>query len=726
MRLLNTATLQLQDFVEGTQSPYVILSHTWGDQEVTFQDLHKYHEAIAQYPSAAQSSILASISSLEGFKKIVNCCAAAVKDGFDWIWVDTCCIDKTSSAELSEAINSMFRWYGQSAVCYAFLSDVSDTSDNFSGNDSSFRKSRWFTRGWTLQELLAPRHLRFYNQRWELIGQMMEESELCELVSSVTLIPPACLQNKDAIFKTCVAKRMSWASRRMTTRQEDLAYCLLGIFNINMPLLYGEGAQAFIRLQKEIINMTDDYSILAWGDLSSQVPTDDILWRTKFSGLDILALSPTMFKDCYDFEIIREAKPQNPKIQATKSGVQIELSIQRSVQNRLAVDAQLNCFSWRFPLSIISITLEKIEGVGPIMYMPDYIKQAVRRSSSLTPRIPNETKTVTRTVNLVSKAKASVKNWKDRRGQVVIVDVPDGYRAEIVHQEPEVVIQSKPNQLNNNCLQIILNSDYGKPKRHLSHIPPHLRPPFFLYSFWLHLWHWLSAWLRNNTYMQYRPKTYLGLKLTRVDPSVPSAEPTTFVLLLALEPLPSFLYHNSCIVPLPQDVQMVPTDVYCGSYWLNRFRKKLKTKNDAYIVNQNRFDTAIYFKITTQPKQPNWRLQSSIRATFFVLCTLASFLSRKLFHFSRLVFILSFHSFATVLIAWRATLNFNAVSGMLMIPLMSLMFAAHPCHLDFRRDHSDMRGDQFWISLIIFLYGAIAPITWIYVFGFDNSGFLAQ
>ncbi|KAI0549819.1 heterokaryon incompatibility protein-domain-containing protein [Xylaria curta] len=230
MRLLNTATLQLQDFVEGvegTQSPYAILSHTWGDQEVTFQDLRKYHEAASQESSSTQSAILPSISSLEGFKKIVNCCAAAAKEGIDWVWVDTCCIDKTSSAELSEAINSMFRWYGKSAVCYAFLSDVSDTGGNFSRDDSSFRKSRWFTRGWTLQELLAPRKLRFYNQRWEIIGQMMEGSELCDIVSSITFIPPACLQNKDAIFKTCVAKRMSWASRRETTRQEDLAYCLL-------------------------------------------------------------------------------------------------------------------------------------------------------------------------------------------------------------------------------------------------------------------------------------------------------------------------------------------------------------------------------------------------------------------------------------------------------------------------------------------------------------------
>ena len=174
-------------------------------------------------------------------------------------WIDTCCIDKSSSAELSEAINSMFRWYEKAGVCYAYLSDVPALSLSESPYDekSPFRRSKWFTRGWTLQELLAPINVDFYDQSWSYVGS--KGTKLDQLLREITGIYDL-LEYSHA----CVAKKMSWASQRVTTRVEDMAYCLLGLFNVHMPLLYGEGKNAFLRLQLEIMSKTNDDSIFAW------------------------------------------------------------------------------------------------------------------------------------------------------------------------------------------------------------------------------------------------------------------------------------------------------------------------------------------------------------------------------------------------------------------------------------------------------------------------------
>ncbi|KAH6714351.1 hypothetical protein BKA61DRAFT_632289 [Leptodontidium sp. MPI-SDFR-AT-0119] len=160
-------------------------------------------------------------------EKIEGVCGIAVSDGFEYIWIDTCCIDKTSSAELSEAINSMFRWY-------YFEKD--------------FRDSR------CLQELIALSRVVFYNNTWEDLGTKFSFKSL---ISEITGIPGQALlenivQNNELTYRLSIAQRMSWASRRRTTREEDRAYSLLGIFGINMPMLYGEGKAAFHGLQEEI------------------------------------------------------------------------------------------------------------------------------------------------------------------------------------------------------------------------------------------------------------------------------------------------------------------------------------------------------------------------------------------------------------------------------------------------------------------------------------------
>ena len=149
MRLLHTSTLKLEEFIGSNIPPYAILSHTWGIEEVSFQDMQG---------SGAMEKV--------GYEKISRCCEKAATGGFEYAWVDTCCIDKSSSSELSEAINSMYRWYRNAEVCYVSLSDVPHDYESL----DLFKRSRWFTRGWTLQELIAPSMVIFFDSDWEEIG----------------------------------------------------------------------------------------------------------------------------------------------------------------------------------------------------------------------------------------------------------------------------------------------------------------------------------------------------------------------------------------------------------------------------------------------------------------------------------------------------------------------------------------------------------------------------
>ncbi|KAH8649425.1 heterokaryon incompatibility protein-domain-containing protein [Tricladium varicosporioides] len=245
MRLLNTTKRKLEEFGGNEVPLYAILSHTWGETEITFQDIKG-----------------GDVERRAEYEKIRKTCDIAAAHGFDYVWIDTCCIDKTSSAELSEAINSMYYWYQDSIVCYVYLADVPhSTVDYHTGViDPEFSASRWFTRGWTLQELIAPQTVIFLDQEWQEIGS---KASLQQIISKATGIPTDILLGGD-LEGASVAQKMSWAAKRETTRVEDLAYCLMGIFGINMPLLYGERERAFTRLQEEIIKVSDDYSLFAW------------------------------------------------------------------------------------------------------------------------------------------------------------------------------------------------------------------------------------------------------------------------------------------------------------------------------------------------------------------------------------------------------------------------------------------------------------------------------
>ncbi|KAH8893860.1 HET-domain-containing protein [Thozetella sp. PMI_491] len=255
MRLIDVSTLRVVNVRDDEVPEYAILSHTWGteEEEVTFQEMIAYAEIPAKVKRKASLPAAALLQRKKGFVKIVRAAEKAKEYNLDYIWIDTCCIDKTSSAELSEAINSMYRWYQQANICFALLSDVSIQSLNSNSSvEVALGNSRWFTRGWTLQELIAPFQVTFFDMNWNPLGSK-EDSRLCEIIRGITRIDIDVLRGSVPLQDVSVARRMEYASRRQTTRPEDMAYCLLGLFNVHLPLLYGEGNRAFLRLQEEIL-----------------------------------------------------------------------------------------------------------------------------------------------------------------------------------------------------------------------------------------------------------------------------------------------------------------------------------------------------------------------------------------------------------------------------------------------------------------------------------------
>src|SRR5882762_10567096 len=243
MRLLrhnNTREFSLtEDLLASDKIPrYAILSHTWGAQEISFKDMMDGAD-----------------KTKPGYDKIRFCGEQAKRDGLQYFWVDTCCIDKSSSSELQEAINSMFCWYRDAAKCYVYMADVKSSQLPW---ELSFRKSRWFTRGWTLQELVASTIVEFFSEEGEQLGN---KKSLERHIHEVTEIPIKALRGSP-LSDFSVPERMLWAEKRETTRKEDKAYSLLGIFDVYMPLIYGEGGEnAFRRLREEMDKVSKGKSL---------------------------------------------------------------------------------------------------------------------------------------------------------------------------------------------------------------------------------------------------------------------------------------------------------------------------------------------------------------------------------------------------------------------------------------------------------------------------------
>lgn len=247
MRLLNIKTMQVVSFPNRQISDipdYAILSHRWGPEEVTFHEMQNKPTGIYDK---------------KGYEKIRKCCEIASSTGFEFIWIDTCCIDKTNKLELTSTLASMFQYYRNSQVCYTYMADVS-SSDNPYDAGSDFRTSTWFKRGWTLQELVAPLLVTFFDQDWNEIGT---KSSLQTVITEETGIPSQVLLMNHG-GEISVAQRMEWAKGRDTAVPEDRAYCMMGLLGVKMPVEYGEGDAASKRLDDEIENLRANAS----GDLS--------------------------------------------------------------------------------------------------------------------------------------------------------------------------------------------------------------------------------------------------------------------------------------------------------------------------------------------------------------------------------------------------------------------------------------------------------------------------
>ncbi|KAK4503236.1 hypothetical protein PRZ48_006664 [Zasmidium cellare] len=375
MRLINARTLQLEEFVGGNIPPFFILSHRWSNDEITFKDFVK---------GRRKDSL--------GYKKIRDCCefvlrqhsktpppahaahatndSAATALGF-YVWIDTCCIDKRSSAELSEAINSMFSYYRDAGLCLVYLPDVcahpNDSKSAARSIGEQFAASSWFTRGWTLQELLAPKKVVFLDSQWRVIGHKghfppcnsKDQTSQCysdaytqslaldTTISRITKIDPHYLYDPNQITYASIAQRMSWAAKRTTLRIEDTAYCLLGLFDVNMPLLYGEGPKAFIRLQEELIRKSNDQSIFAWWPPADEMNRFND--RYKYFKTGILAPHPQHFQDSSNVASLNIG-PLNPHTRPyamTNSGLELCETIRRAtfrgIEHDLVYAMRLNC-----------------------------------------------------------------------------------------------------------------------------------------------------------------------------------------------------------------------------------------------------------------------------------------------------------------------------------------------------------------------------------------------
>jgi hypothetical protein len=250
----------------------------------------------------------------------------------------------------------MYRWYQKAHVCYVYLSDVE------SGRywERQFRDSRWFTRGWTLQELIAPSAVKFFDKEWQYLGDI---EGLSHMISQITRIDWRLLLHTASLEDFCVAQRMSWAACRRTTRIEDRAYSLVGIFNVHLPTLYGEGDTAFLRLQEQIMLRSTDHSIFAWGHGISAT-NSPVASRRRFS--ELLASSPDDFAKGSEI-VLTHGSPPIP-FSMTNRGLRITLPTLQNVSEPLRAVAFLNCRPEKDALTAFTLNLKRVQ--APPLRLP--------------------------------------------------------------------------------------------------------------------------------------------------------------------------------------------------------------------------------------------------------------------------------------------------------------------------------------------------------------------
>ena len=298
---------------------YAILSHRWQGDEISFKDMEKLTNSKLQTCSG---------------RKVVGTCEVAQKENLKWVWIDSCCIGNNVNAR-GRAINLMYRWYRCSQTCYTYLHDV--TKDSFPRKANEPANSEWFSRGWTLQELIAPRVLEFFDQSWQPIGNRRDHAAT---LSKITRVPQILLDQTDGpgASRTLtdtfgVAQIMSWAADRETRMPEDRAYSLVGLFGVSLPALYGIGGQeAFQILQDTIIKQYRDQSILSWSGQANG---------------NVLAESPSDFQKCFDVVPWRPSSwpgsPPRPPFQMVQESITTRLRLTRCRGSSYIFQAELAC-----------------------------------------------------------------------------------------------------------------------------------------------------------------------------------------------------------------------------------------------------------------------------------------------------------------------------------------------------------------------------------------------
>ncbi|KAK2596401.1 hypothetical protein N8I77_013293 [Diaporthe amygdali] len=363
MRLLDTTSLEFHVGEHATfrHEGYATLSHRWVGQEITLDQFGSHVEEL-------RSSARPLSPQLE---KIRATCATARSKGIKWIWIDSCCIDKRDMVELTESINSMYKWYRDSVLCIVYLYDVKKNDAVSITNPHIFNRidrdepSEWFSRGWTLQELLAPREMEFYDKEWTYMGT---KKDMKTSLGKVTGINEIYLSGQVHFRKACIAVKMSWMARRKTTRREDVAYSMVGLFGITMTPVYGEGHGAFARLQEILMSWSSmDESLFAWKmpavDAGDQYKYSSDPWQSGEWGL--LAPSPEWFADCGAIMTFEHKPPRRGLFTMSPNGIQAPVG-------RIALTPEVECL---LCMAWFGFVYGVVFGILPCIYYRRLVKK---------------------------------------------------------------------------------------------------------------------------------------------------------------------------------------------------------------------------------------------------------------------------------------------------------------------------------------------------------------
>lgn len=369
MRVINTASFEMKSDMGDAklrEEGYAVLSHRWVGPETTF---HQYEKHVAELKSG-------STALSPQLERIHGACICARNKGIEWLWIDSCCINKLSAVEETESINSMYRWYRHSVLCITYLYDVElddtlEPTDPRIFNNSGGKPAEWFSRGWTLQELLASGKMEFYDKNWKSMGT---KRDMKASLSKLTGIDENYLTGAEDFRNACVATKMSWMAKRTTTREEDIAYSMVGLFGVTISPVYGEGPRAFMRLQEVTLSSSSmDESLFAWKMPALNAGRQynrQSSWKEDEWGL--LAPSPAWFAASGSVRAMPNPISRRDAFKVTGDGVTAPVG-------RAATDPSVR--TWHF-IAMSGCAAGCIPGIPAIMYLKHIVKKVLNADAT--------------------------------------------------------------------------------------------------------------------------------------------------------------------------------------------------------------------------------------------------------------------------------------------------------------------------------------------------------